>query len=125
MSEKGYIFGRVGCKLEGTFTEMSYTISVWSLMGANYERYIAICKPMQCLTRTAKKAAIGCAGIWLAAFAVCSPLLDAYQVRNNESKSKLDCSHRFKWSNVSLLGFYGFHTLLVFILPLIYMVYTF
>ena len=102
---------------------MSYTISVWSLMGANFERYIAICKPMQCLSRTTKKAAIGCVGIWLAAFAVCSPLLDAVEVRY--INCKFDCSNRFKWSRVSFLGFYGFHTLFVFVLPLAYMAYTF
>merc|ERR1712072_1130277 len=92
ISERGYIFGNVVCKLGGTFTEMSYTISVWSLVGANFERYIAICQPMQRLARTSRKAALGCTGIWLAAFAVCSPLLDAYEVRREDCR--LDCSHR-------------------------------
>ena len=92
-------------------------------MGANFERYTAICKFKESLTRTTKKAAIGCACIWLAAFAVCSPLLDAYQVKLNDGR--LDCSNHFRWSRKSLLGFYGFHTLFVFVLPLLFMSVSF
>ena len=102
---------------------MSYTISIWSLMGANLERYIAICKYEKSLTRTTKKAAIGCASIWFAAFIVCSPLLDAYEVKPKDGR--LDCSNHFRWSRKSLLGFYGFHTLFVFVLPLLFMAFTF
>ena len=102
---------------------MSYTISVWSLVGANFERYIAICQPMQRMSRTNKKSYICCAAIWILAFLFCSPLLDAYDVRLEEDK--LDCSHRFKWSRASFLAFYGLHTLFVFVLPLVYMALTF
>ena len=121
---KEWILGVIVCKLQGTLVEVSYTISVWSLVAANFERYIAICHPLKRLVRSSKRAVIYAALIWVAAFLICSPLLDGYTVGIN-NKNWLDCSNRFKWSRKAKLAFYGVHSLFVFILPLIYMTITF
>ncbi|XP_010879352.1 green-sensitive opsin [Esox lucius] len=70
-----FIFGPVGCAIEGFMATLGGQVSLWSLVVLAIERYIVVCKPMGSFTFTANHAGAGVAFTWIAAFACAGPPL--------------------------------------------------
>ncbi|XP_057292502.1 neuropeptide FF receptor 2-like [Hydractinia symbiolongicarpus] len=115
-------FGEVWCRVQGTFIEASYTISVLTLVAVAVERYVSICYPHK-RKRTFKQSLYMSAALWMIAFIFCSPLFYGYFIRLEETsgqtnkKSKKICAND-NWSKKSRLIFYVVHSVLIYLLPL-------
>ncbi|KAJ7999850.1 hypothetical protein DPEC_G00198680 [Dallia pectoralis] len=70
-----FIFGPMGCAIEGFMATLGGQVSLWSLVVLAVERYIVVCKPMGSFTFTSTHAAVGVAYTWMAAFACAAPPL--------------------------------------------------
>lgn len=110
-----WIFGDLMCRLQSTFIEISYTVSICTLTVVAIERYISICHPHK-LKRTSKQALKVCAGVWLFAFLFCACLFYGYCVERSD-KNVMQCRND-NWSNQSRLSFYVIHSVIVYLIPL-------
>ena len=112
--------GNVICKIHGMLIEVSYTVSVLTLVGVAVERYISICRP-QYTRRSIKQTIQMIAFIWLSSFAFCAVLAYGYIIIYSENKSQ--CGS-YRWSNQVRLIFYITHSFLVYLLPLTLMCFS-
>ncbi|XP_026578666.1 rhodopsin [Pseudonaja textilis] len=75
-SMNGYfIFGTVGCNIEGFFATMGGEIALWSLVVLAVERYVVVCKPMSNFRFTQTHAIMGVSLTWIMALACAAPPL--------------------------------------------------
>ena len=116
-----WLLSDVICRIQGTFIEVFYTVSIITLSVIAVERYLIICR-----TKTAKRTTWMCIKIsiiiWLGSFVFCSPLFDAWMASPNK-EGKMECYNN-RWSHKSRLIFYTIHALFVYFLPLCLMVFT-
>ncbi|XP_042307852.1 rhodopsin [Sceloporus undulatus] len=75
-SMNGYfIFGTIGCNVEGFFATLGGEIALWSLVVLAVERYVVVCKPMSNFRFSETHAIIGLGFTWIMALACAGPPL--------------------------------------------------
>nr|XP_023853250.1 green-sensitive opsin-2-like [Salvelinus alpinus] len=70
-----FIWGPLGCAIEGFMATLGGEVALWSLVVLAVERYIVVCKPMGSFTFTSTHAGAGVAFTWIAAMACAAPPL--------------------------------------------------
>lgn len=115
-------FGDAVCRIQSTFVEIAYTISVLTLVAVAVERYVSICYPYK-RKRTFKQSLYINAALWMIAFIFCSPLFYGYSVRLEETSGQINKNRKRicandNWSKKSRLVFYIIHSVLIYLLPL-------
>uniref|UniRef100_A0A8B9ZKF0 Rhodopsin n=1 Tax=Anas platyrhynchos TaxID=8839 RepID=A0A8B9ZKF0_ANAPL len=70
-----FVFGPVGCAVEGFFATLGGQVALWSLVVLAIERYIVVCKPMGNFRFSATHAMMGIAFTWIMAFSCAAPPL--------------------------------------------------
>jgi len=70
-----FIFGPIGCIIEGFMSTMGGQISLWSLVVLAVERYIVVCKPMGSFKFTEAHAGAGVGFSWIMAASCAIPPL--------------------------------------------------
>ena len=114
-----WILGDVYCRIHGAFIEVSYTVSVFSLTTVAVERYWSLCRPFG-IIHTQAKIMKTVVLIWVVAIILCSPLFYAWGVTPNENGVN-QCQSNY-WAKIAEIIFYSVQTLLVYVLPLIFMI---
>ncbi|XP_010900403.2 rhodopsin [Esox lucius] len=75
-SMNGYfVFGRVGCNLEGYFATLGGELGLWSLVVLAIERWLVVCKPISNFRFTETHAIMGVAFTWVMANSCAAPPL--------------------------------------------------
>ncbi|XP_028853643.1 opsin-1, short-wave-sensitive 2 [Denticeps clupeoides] len=72
---KYFIFGPLGCKMEGFTASVGGMVSLWSLAVVAVERYLVICKPVGNFSFKSHHALFGCAITWVFAMVAAVPPL--------------------------------------------------
>ncbi|CAL1609384.1 unnamed protein product [Knipowitschia caucasica] len=70
-----FLFGTLGCAIEGFMATLGGQVSLWSLVVLAVERYIVVCKPMGSFKFTGTHAAVGVAFTWIMAATCAVPPL--------------------------------------------------
>ncbi|XP_012681595.2 rhodopsin [Clupea harengus] len=70
-----FVFGRVGCNIEGFFATLGGEIALWSLVVLSIERYVVVCKPMSNFRFGEQHAIMGVSFSWVMAAACAVPPL--------------------------------------------------
>ncbi|XP_075893433.1 green-sensitive opsin-like [Nelusetta ayraudi] len=70
-----FIFGPMGCAIEGFMATVGGQVSLWSLVVLAVERYIVVCKPMGSFKFTGTHAGAGVVFTWIMALACAGPPL--------------------------------------------------
>lgn len=116
-----WIFGDVACRIQGTLIEVSYTVSICTLTVVAFERYLAICYPLR-PKRKLQRAVKTCALLWLFSLLFCACLFYGYHTTPDDNNSP-QCRNDF-WSKKIRLLFYAIHSIVVYLLPLLIMVFA-
>nr|ARO86015.1 RH2 opsin [Eremias arguta] len=70
-----FIFGPIGCAIEGFFATIGGQVALWSLVVLAIERYIVVCKPMGNFRFSSSHALMGIAFTWVMSLScACPPL---------------------------------------------------
>jgi len=110
-------FGNAACRIQSTFIELSYTVSVLTLSVVSIERYTSICKPYT-KKRTLKQSVYMLLLIWIFGLCFCGVLLYGYSEKTINGVTL--CLNE-NWSDQYRLMFYIIHSVLVFLVPLFLM----
>nr|BAM72016.1 rhodopsin [Engraulis japonicus] len=70
-----FVFGRMGCNIEGFFATLGGEIALWSLVVLSIERWLVVCKPISSFRFTETHAIGGVAFSWIMAAACAVPPL--------------------------------------------------
>ncbi|XP_024125928.2 opsin-1, short-wave-sensitive 2 [Oryzias melastigma] len=70
-----FIFGSLGCKIEGFVATLGGMVSLWSLAVIAFERWLVICKPLGNFTFKPEHALVCCLVTWVCALAAAVPPL--------------------------------------------------
>nr|BAR88301.1 green opsin A2 [Euthynnus affinis] len=70
-----FIFGPLGCAIEGFMATVGGQVALWSLVVLAVERYIVVCKPMGSFKFTGAHAGAGVGFTWVMALACAAPPL--------------------------------------------------
>ncbi|XP_025908924.1 green-sensitive opsin isoform X2 [Nothoprocta perdicaria] len=70
-----FIFGPIGCAIEGFFATLGGELALWSLVVLAIERYIVVCKPMGNFRFSSTHAMMGIAFTWVMSFSCAAPPL--------------------------------------------------
>lgn len=70
-----FVFGRLGCNLEGFFATLGGIISLWSLVVLSIERWMVVCKPISNFRFGENHAIMGVAFTWIMGTACAGPPL--------------------------------------------------
>nr|Q9YGZ0.1 RecName: Full=Rhodopsin [Sardina pilchardus]CAA77259.1 opsin [Sardina pilchardus] len=70
-----FVFGRMGCNIEGFFATLGGEIALWSLVVLSMERWIVVCKPISNFRFGENHAVMGVAFSWFMAAACAVPPL--------------------------------------------------
>ncbi|XP_075893432.1 green-sensitive opsin-like [Nelusetta ayraudi] len=73
-----FIFGPMGCAIEGFMATVGGQVSLWSLVVLAVERYIVVCKPMGSFKFTGSHAGAGVVFTWIMAMACAAPPLGGW-----------------------------------------------
>ena len=111
--------GQLSCKLQGFLIEVCYTTSIMTLVLINRLRLKAITAPL--VIHTKRRTSWTLLILWLVGTVVCAPLLYGYSVI--ERDGVVICTNN-GWHALARQAFYTTHAILLFVLPLIYMLYV-
>ncbi|XP_064155897.1 green-sensitive opsin-3 [Anguilla rostrata] len=73
-----FVFGTMGCAIEGFMSTLGGQVSLWSLVVLAVERYIVVCKPMGSFKFTSTHAMAGIVFTWIMAMACAAPPLGGW-----------------------------------------------
>ena len=125
-----WVFGEVFCRLQGTFIEVSYTVSVLTLTAVSAERYFSICYPYG-KKRTYKQSQAISAILWVLGFLFCAVLLRGYTTQayfltypNDPNWHSIFKCENDNWSSKSRLTFYIIHSIFVYLIPITLMCWS-
>ena len=113
--------GDVGCKIVGTFTEISYTASILTLMAISNERLRSVASTSLVRNHSISKRTIFIKVLWIVAFIACTPLFYAYTTQ--EEKGKQLCVNT-NWGDYGRQIYYALQALSIFICPLLFMLWA-
>lgn len=114
--------GDAVCSIQGTLFEVMYTVSILTLICVAIERYLSVCHHEFTYTKTNSKCIKISALIWMVAVLLCSPLFYGWTAKVDES-GHMRCNSN-RWSDKQRMIFYGVHTFVVYVIPLVSMIIT-
>jgi len=118
--KREWIFGDALCRIQGALIEVSYTVSILTLVAVSAERYLAICWPHR-RKRSVRDTVVVMVVVWVTAVCICAVLVYAYTVKMVDGALKCENSY---WSDEARLYFYLIHSAIVYLLPLGTMVFA-
>ena len=107
--------GDISCRIQGLLIEVSYTVSVLTLVAVALERYISICYPYR-RKRTFNQSLYMSTIIWVVGLSFCFVLGYGYTAKNDEN-GEFKCQNN-NWSNKSRRTFYIIHSILIYLIHL-------
>ena len=110
------------CKINNTFIEVTYTVSIVTLTVISIKKYIIISRNEPSRNRPTKTCIKISIIIWIASILLCSPLFDSYNVSRNE-KGELKCRNN-GWPYKERLIYRIVITIFTYLLPLLIMTTT-
>ena len=113
--------GEPMCKIQGTFIEISYTASILTLVAISNERSRSVTSPFLARNRGISEGSIFIKILWIVTFVVCAPL--SYGYTTEEKEGNQICGNT-KWGDIGRQGYYTLQAVLIFICPLIFMVWA-
>ena len=113
--------GKVVCKIQGTFIEISYTASILTLVAISNERSRSVASTSLVRNQTISLRTVFVKVLWIVAVIVCAPLFYGYTTQ--EEKGKLLCVNT-NWGDYGRQVYYTLHALFIFICPLIFMLWA-
>ena len=113
--------GDVVCKIQGTFIEISYTASILTLMAISDERSRSVASASLVRNHNISKQTIFVKVLWIAAFIACTPLFYGYTTQ--EEKGRQLCVNT-NWGDYGRQIYYALQALLIFICPLLFMLWA-
>ena len=116
-----WLGGRISCKLQSFLIEACYTSSIITLVFISFERRKAVITPLR-VRISSNKEYIKIVAIWMSSLSIASPLLYAYEVKQDASGS-LICNNA-SFGDLGKQVYYSIHAICTFIVPLTYMIYA-
>ena len=113
--------GDVVCKIQGTFIEISYTASILTLVAISNERLRSVASKSLVRNHSIAQRTIFVKVLWIVALIVCTPLFYGYTTQ--EEKGKQLCLNT-NWGDYGRQVYYTLQALLIFICPLIFMLWA-
>lgn len=117
-----WVSGSFICRFQSFLIENSYTASIITLAAISHERLMAVSTPLLARSQRVFQRKLIPIFIWLISFIVCSPLLYAYVIVKDENGVE-QCVN-IAWGDQGRQVYYSIQGILIFIFPLIYMVYA-
>ena len=120
-----WIMGPVMCKLQGFLLELCYSASMLTLIAISRERLKSLSHLETALRiQRVKKKKFRSIVVWVVAGFICSPLLYAYSVENTPQNGISPQCNNIAWSHTGRQIYYSLTAAILFILPLIIMIWT-
>ena len=113
--------GDVVCKIQSTFIEISYTASILTLVTISNERSRSVASTSLVRNQSFSQRTVFIKVVWIVAFIVCTPLFYGYTTQ--EEKGKELCVNT-NWGDYGRQVYYSLHALLIFICPLLFMLWA-
>lgn len=117
-----WLGGQVTCKLQSFLIEACYTASIMTLVVISFERLKAVVEPFSTRTSAPEDVYRKLMGLWFVSLIAASPLLYAYQA-HEDSRGGVSCTN-IAFNNLGRQIYYSIHSICVFLVPLIYMIYA-
>ena len=120
-----WIMGAVMCKLQGFLIELCYSASILTLITISRERLKSLSDlEMKLRIQRVKKKKFRSVIVWVVAGFLCSPLLYAYSVENTPESGISPQCNNIAWSHTGRQIYYSLTAAILFIFPLIIMIWT-
>ncbi|XP_068747023.1 galanin receptor 2b-like [Montipora capricornis] len=113
--------GRPMCKIQGTLIEICYTASILTLVAISYERSRSVTSTSLARNRGVSQRTIFIKILWIVTFVVCAPLFYGYTTEEKEGNQL--CVNT-NWGYIGRQTYYTLQAVLIFICPLIFMVWA-
>ena len=113
--------GEPMCKIQGTFIEISYTASILTLVAISNERSRSATSTSLARNRGISQRTIFIKILWIVTFVVCAPLFYGYTTEEKEGNQL--CVNT-NWGDIGRQTYYILQAVLIFICPLIFMVWA-
>ncbi|XP_068715381.1 type-2 angiotensin II receptor-like [Montipora foliosa] len=113
--------GKPMCKIQGTFIEISYTASILTLVAISNERSRSATSTSLARNRDISQRTIFIKILWIVTFIVCAPLFYGYTTEEKEGNQL--CVNT-NWGDIGRQTYYILQAVLIFICPLIFMVWA-
>lgn len=117
-----WISGEFICRFQSFLIETSYTASVLTLAMISRERLVAVTTPLLARSQRIKQRKLIPIAIWLIAIVSCCPLLYAYIIVRD--KDSVNQCVNIGWGDQGRQIYYSIQGVLLFLFPLMYMVYS-
>lgn len=113
--------GNALCKIQGFLIETSYSASILTLVAISYERSRSVTSTTLARNRGVEKRTIVIKILWVVSIVLCVPLLYGYATK--EVKGNQRCLNT-NWGDSGRQTYYILQAVLIFICPLIFMVWA-
>ncbi|XP_068715572.1 galanin receptor 2b-like [Montipora foliosa] len=113
--------GEPMCKIQGTFIEISYTASILTLVAISNERSRSVVSTSLARNRGISQRTIFIKILWIVTLVVCAPLFYGYTTEEKEGNQL--CVNT-NWGDIGRQTYYTLQAVLIFICPLIFMVWA-
>lgn len=118
-----WTMGATLCKVQGFLVELCYSASILTLIAISRERLKSMSDlQMKSRIQRIKERKSRSIIVWVVAILLCSPLLYAYNL-TEETSSIIRCNND-AWSHVGRRIYYSITTVILFIIPLMIMIWT-
>lgn len=118
-----WTMGATLCKVQGFLVELCYSASILTLTAISRERLKSMSDlQMKSRIQRIKERKSRSIIVWVVAILLCSPLLYAYNL-TEETSSIIRCNND-AWSHVGRRIYYSITTVILFIIPLMIMIWT-
>ena len=115
--------GAMLCKVQGFLVELCYSASILTLIAISRERLKSMSDlQMKSRLQRIKERKSRSAFVWIVAIVLCSPLLYAYNLK--EETSGIVRCYNDAWSHVGRRIYYSITAVILFIVPLVIMIWT-
>ena len=118
-----WTMGAMLCKVQGFLVELCYSASILTLIAISRERLKSMSDlQMKSRLQRIKERKSRSLIVWIVAIVLCSPLLYAYNL-NVETSGIVRC-YNDAWSHVGRRIYYSIAAVILFIVPLVIMIWT-
>lgn len=118
-----WTMGAMLCKVQGFLVELCYSASILTLIAISRERLKSMSDlQMKSRLQRIKERKWLSAFVWIVAIVLCSPLLYAYNL--SEETSGIVRCYNDAWSHVGKRIYYSITAVILFIVPLVIMIWT-
>ena len=113
--------GDVVCRIQGTFIEISYTASILTLVAISNERSRSVASTSLVRNHSISQRTIFVKVLWIVTFIVCAPLFYGYTTQGEKGK---ELCVNTNWGDYGRQVYYTLQAFLIFICPLLFMVWA-